>query len=292
MWKHRWRVAIWALAFASAGVAGGEPATDKIYDPDTLNALPAGTAIEPVRVRGVFAINTDTDGPYLYQDMRSYGLRGGREHMVTIPFSLELLAYVKRYEAALVIITGKYRKSGCREPKAICPHMSRELFPSSVEVIGYPDKAPAEQVNESGREPLREVVAGDPDLPPITDLSHRLVRAVAERDIKAVGALADPENAKNRDYRLVGPGSRIYWHLFDPEAAFVSEENRRPAFKIYEYPYRSQDEVRAVAICFDKGKQANMSWPDSQFDLDAHNVGDPYACITAARSARGWQLHI
>jgi hypothetical protein len=33
-------------------------------------------------------------------------------------------------------------------------------------------------------------------------------------------------------------------------------------------------------------------WPDSQFDLDAHNVGDPYACITAAKSARGWQLNI
>lgn len=284
-----------SVAVPPPETGGGAPAT--IYDPDTLNALPGTPDRRRVRVKGILRIHSDTDGPYLFQDMRAYVERGHREHMVTVAWFADMHLHLERYEAALVVITGDYGKSGCRAPDAVCPHMKNELTPVSVEVVGYPNKAAGERLSDAGHRPLLDVTASDPQWAEISDVAHVLVRAVRERDAKALRKLIDPGNAA--DYPpealddAMAPGGRVDWRLFAPENAFVTDRNPMPAFRAYavhEAPYGN--ELRAVAICFDKKIRSDADWPNSEFDLDSENVGDPFVCVTAFKTARGWWLDI
>jgi hypothetical protein len=302
-----WEISRFAIV-ALVAILPGAPfalcdadAVSKVYDSQMLNALPPRTEMRGVRVRGILRLTGLTDGPYLLQDMETYGLKAERNrHTVTVARSSRVLWFQERYEAALVIITGDYSKSGCREPDAICPHMKNELDPVSIEVISYPDKSVAEKVAEAGRHALRRVTKSDPHWLEIADMAERLVQAVRRRDFDAIRVLVDPGASVAGDPsfgvwldEMLLPGGAVRWRLFDPESAFVSARHLQPAFRVYdtnEGPYG--DEQRSVAICFDKGVRGDVEWPDSEFDLDAENVGDPYTCVHGFRTAHGWWLGV
>lgn len=292
-------IVVVVIVWASAGGARG--AVQDVYEPDALNASPITSDTRRIRVRGILRLYALSDGPYLFQDMNAYALKSQPEHMVTVSRSSRIVWYRERYEAARVVITGDYRRSSCREPGAACPHLKNELDPIAIEIVDYPDKSAAEAHAESGRQPLHAVATDDRHWQEIADMAQRLARAVRQRDLKTIRALIDPgSNAASgppRDPRwldeTLAPGGRVYWRLFDPESSFVSEQNPRPVFRAYEINDQAyRDEQRSIAICYDRGIRSNWTWPDSQFDFETANVGDPYACVRAFKGAGGWWLDI
>lgn len=276
------------------------PKSERIFDPETLNNMPRASEVRRISVVGVLRIYAQSDGPHLFQDLQAYSGKGQPEHMITVAGSAHITSFAERYEAAEVVITGNYRKSACREPAAACPHMVGELEPVSIGVRSYPDKSTIERQTEAGQRSLRSIATTDPDWSEIVVLAERLVSATRKRDMTALRALIRPKsndpNAATDEKGLdetLAPGARVLWRLFDPESAFVTEQNARPAFRAYETQEKTfSDELRTVAICFDKEIRRSQDWPDSEFDLDTENLGDPFACVRAYKVARGWTLVI
>ena len=289
-------VLLTGLAFAACAFArdGAPP----VLAPQELNASSASPEGR-VRVRGVLQLAL-TDGPYLHQDMRAYGATRDQERYVTVLRSDKVAWYAELYEAALVVVTGNYRKSGCRAPGAACPHLKNELDPVSIEVLGYPDKSAAERKSDDGKRPLRAVHSGDPEWVAVAGLVDRFRRAVRARDVKALSAMIEPRVeafARDPDRRAAidgafAPGARAQWRLFDPASAFIDERRPEPAYRVYESPSWPSYVSRSLTVCFDKGVRSQADWPDSVFDLASANLGDPFACIVAVRADRGWWLEI
>jgi hypothetical protein len=289
------------FSVAPTPVASYHNAQADAFDPQTLNALPRATALRGIRVRGILRLHALSDGPYLYQDMDAYARDADMDRMVTVQRSTSIVWYAERYEAALVVIAGDYRRSACRGREAVCPHLRNELDPRSIDVIGYPDKSIVERSAAWGRRPLRAIGRDDGLWPEISGVAERLVRAILRRDLKTIRALIDPGIAAETDEPAdrsrfddaLAPGGRVYWRLFESESAFASERNPRPAFRSYDIdaaPYGNEE--RSVAICFNKSDRTNIDWPDTEFDLNSANVGDPYTCVEAFKVARGWWFNI
>lgn len=296
-----WITAMFVLA-ACPFVAMGDStvaAAPRVFEPVQLNAMPGLEEKRSVRVRGVLRLQL-TDGPYLYQDMEAYGLERGREHFVTVAWSDRIAWYAELYEAALVVITGDYRKSGCRRPDAVCPHMKNELDPLAIEVVGYLDKSAIEKRSAAGQRPLRRVGADDTQWPEIVDIVERFQNAVRERDSKAVRALIEPriDRAQWDPEWLAAleaelrPGGRAHWRLFDPGSPFVNARDRSLAYRVYDVPWTHRYTKRSVEICFDRRVASEADWPDSEFDILSENLGDPFACVTAVRADGAWWLEI
>ncbi|MDZ4866535.1 MAG: hypothetical protein SGI91_04370 [Alphaproteobacteria bacterium] len=300
---RQWIAAITFLAVQTCPVVAADDiagaTSPRVFEPAQLNAMP-GTAVKhPVRVRGVLRLQL-TDGPYLYQDMETYGLERGREAFVTVASSNRVAWYAELYEAALVVITGDYRKSGCRGPDAACPHMKNELDPVAIEVMGYPDKSAIEKQSAGGQRPLRRVGSDDAQWTEIVDIVERLQRAVRERDLKALRGLIeprvdraqwDPEWPAALESEL-RPGGRAHWRLFGSSSLLASERDGPSAYRVYDIPWTHRYTKRSVEVCFDRRVRSEADWPNSEFDLLSENLGDPFACMTAVRADGGWWLEI
>lgn len=266
-----------------------------------MNALPPGTEIRDVRVRGILRIYALTDGPYLLQDLDAFERERGLKRVVTVAYADNIEWLTERYELALVVITGNYRRSVCRGPGYACPHIKNELQPQAIEVLGYPDKSTVEARVDLGREVLKALTPTDPMWGEVSDIARRLVIATRDRDVAALRVLIDVGDraAGTTEWEPgwieadLRPGGRVYWRLFDPESAFVTERKPSPDFRAYRINADMfSSEEQAFAICFDRNIRSAGDWPNSVFDLETENLGDPFACVEAFKDARGWWLSI